>query len=224
MIKYSVLMPFYNRSSLLNNTLLTYNYLYKSREDIEILIGIDSKCTDEEKVLCRETLKVSLHNTTAIEVDNEGCYNPSKVYNALSQIAKGDIFVLTNPEIQHETAIFCGLDEEFTNSPNKYIVCACKNGDGWYQHSLHNNRKLHFLSAITAVNYQNIGGFDEEYSKGISYDDDDLIRTVEDYGLDVILRDDLIGVHQDHPRDYIQKNLALVEKNRRYYINKWIFV
>ena len=38
MIKYSIILPYYNRKQLLTTTLLSFEKFYKSREDIEIII------------------------------------------------------------------------------------------------------------------------------------------------------------------------------------------
>jgi glycosyltransferase involved in cell wall biosynthesis len=219
-MKYSILLPFYNRSKLLDKTLESY----PRRDDIEILIGIDNKCTDEEKKDCKDLVYYSNHHVIkCFDIDNPG-YNPTKIYNTLAKNANGTFYILTNPEIICKNNVIKGLDEEFDKNSDVYVVCAVEYKSGWYQHSVHNNRKLHFLSAISAKNYHQIGGFDEEYSKGISYDDDDFIRTIEEANIEVVLRDDVTGIHQEHDRSYIENNLALVQKNKQYYISKWMYV
>lgn len=218
-MKYSVLLPFYNRTEQFSHSLLSY----PQRDDIEILLGVDSKCKDIEK----EAIEI-LHKTTdrdfkLIHVDNQGL-NPVIIFNRLSEAAQGTFYIISNPETIVNPNVFNGLDRAFESNPDSYVVCAVRGVTMWLQHSVHRNRKLHFLSALSAHNYNKVGGFDEEYSKGISYDDDDFIHTIEYNGIPVVVRDDLVGFHQDHDRDYIGQNLELVNRNREYFINKWCWL
>jgi GT2 family glycosyltransferase len=44
-----------------------------------------------------------------------------------------------------------------------------------------------------------VGGFDERYAKGISYDDDDFLYRVNDKGLSIKIVNDPFVIHQYHP-------------------------
>jgi glycosyltransferase involved in cell wall biosynthesis len=46
---------------------------------------------------------------------------------------------------------------------------------GWYNHSYYAPRGLHFCSAIMRKDLNTIGGFDERFSQGYNYDDNELI-------------------------------------------------
>jgi hypothetical protein len=50
---------------------------------------------------------------------------------------------------------------------------------GWYQSSKYNNRRLHFLTAMTLETFKLIGGFSYDYSFGGSYDDNDLVLKID---------------------------------------------
>jgi len=91
----------------------------------------------------------------------------------------------------------------------------------WYQHSIYNNRGLHFCTVISRINYDLVGGFDELYNDGIGWEDDDFIATVKFNNIKLLNRDDLVIFHMDHSRDYQYINVKLLKYNERYFINKW---
>jgi len=73
---------------------------------------------------------------------------------------------------------------------------------GWYNHIKYRPAGLHWLSAITAQNLKELGGFDERYKYGFGYDDNDLLLRVMIKGLQVKIVSKKVGyaVHQRHPR------------------------
>ena len=123
-----------------------------------------------------------------------------------------------------------GTQYEDKEDKNKYVICSCRAVkpeneflvfDRWYQHSEHCNRMLHFCTAITKENYLKLNGFDEEYSKGIAYEDDDFREKILVSDLKIILRDDLLITHMYHDTVYQQENHDLVLLNGEYYRKKW---
>ena len=62
-----------------------------------------------------------------------------------------------------------------------------------------------------------LGGFDERYGHGSSYDDDEFLHRVKLLGLDLKIIDDVTGVHQWHytnqNRDVELYNRELKNKN-----------
>lgn len=51
--------------------------------------------------------------------------------------------------------------------------------NGWYNHSRFNPTQYHFMSAIFREDLYSIGGFDEIYSDGTSYDDNELLFRIK---------------------------------------------
>ena len=49
---------------------------------------------------------------------------------------------------------------------------------GWYQHSILNNRCLNFCTAITKKDLLELGGFDERFSNGLAYGDNEFILRI----------------------------------------------
>ncbi len=73
---------------------------------------------------------------------------------------------------------------------------------GWYNHRTYKPTPFHWLSAITLKNLKELGGFDERYAQGYSYDDNDFLLRIKIKELDVQIVSENFGyaVHQQHPR------------------------
>lgn len=239
-MKYSILMPYYRKRTL-HNTFLSFSHHYKGREDYEVIVMEDHKNISEREehgaLLDIINSFSSRINIRHIETNFNGCYAPSRLFNTGARNANGDFFVLTNPECFHLTDVLKGFDLELTRDPNVYVVAACINASYngiinkfedfkyeaiiWYQHSRHNNRRLHFCSVISKKLYNKIGGFDEAYAGGFQYDDNDFLRTIFANNIAVITKDDLIVVHMKHGYGHIPSKKALCKINKQYYANKW---
>lgn len=217
-MRYSVVMPYYKRPEL-RFTLDSYTEYYSYRDDLEVIIVEDSKNYQSEE-MHKELTELVKRYTSKIPIvvvrDPKVSYCPSSKYNLGVRVASGSIIMLTNPETPHNFDFFKKLDKiDFTN---KYVVCACAsvkvtvdrgtffNSDlefvQWYQHSEHRNAQYHFCSVISKENYNRIGGFDERFSAGIAFDDDNFLMRVKKSNLDVVVRDDIYAYHIEHPRDY----------------------
>ena len=70
---------------------------------------------------------------------------------------------------------------------------------GWYNHPVHNNRPLNFLSAIKRTDLNEIGGFDPIFRCGVWYDDDDFLDRIKRIFTVVNIDDsNVYGVHLYH--------------------------
>jgi GT2 family glycosyltransferase len=86
--------------------------------------------------------------------------------------------------------------------------------NGWYNHSQFRPVGYHFCSAITRNNLEDLGGFDERYAKGVSYDDDELLVRIKRKGLKIKFIDDPFVLHQCHYSEGNAYVHHLVEKNK----------
>jgi len=239
-MKYSILMPYY-RKSILHNTLVSFLYHYKKREDYEVIVMEDGK-NISEKTEHNALLDIinsfsSQINIKHIETYFKDCISPCRMFNLGAKNADGDFLVLTNPECFHLTNVLGGFDLEVNKNPNVYIIAACLHASyngivdkfedfkyekiKWYQHSKHNNRKLHFCSMISKRLYEKIGGFDERYARGVWYDDDDFFRTICFNNIPFITKDNIIVVHMKHGYAELADTHRLRKINKQYYRNKW---
>ena len=237
-MKYSILMPYY-RKSMLHNTLVSFLHHYRGREDYEVIILEDHKNISEKNehdALLNIVSSFSPHiKICHIETSFKDCWAPSRMFNAGAKNANGDFLVLTNPECFHLTNVLAGFDLEISKNPDVYIIAACLNAScsgivnkfedfkyepkNWYQHSKHNNRKLHFCSMISKKLYNKIGGFDEGYDRGYGREDVDFLRTIIAKKIVVLANDNIMVIHMKHQKWPDQKRLWKI--NKQYYRNKW---
>jgi len=239
-IEYSIIIPYFDRSVLLHNTLMSYKHWYSGRNDLEIVIVQDSKCTNPAnlyKVINQYQGKgLNIRVVTQEAKDSDG---PCILYNRGVRESKGRYVILTSPEVYHDSDIIGGLDFIFDEAPERYVVCACQSRlrpknflkinnfsglrgkpDRWFQHSRFRPSKYHFCSAIRKDLYLKIGGFDERFSQGFCFDDDDFRDTVIEAGIIIEERDDLLTSHQWHkPREILEK-MDRWNKNKRLYEKK----
>jgi GT2 family glycosyltransferase len=89
----------------------------------------------------------------------------------------------------------------------------------WYNHPIYRPCNYHFISAITKKNMDILGGFDERYGDGCSYDDDEFLHRVKLLGLDLKIIDEVIGVHQWHST-YENRDHEFFSKDQK---NKQLF-
>jgi glycosyltransferase involved in cell wall biosynthesis len=86
-----------------------------------------------------------------------------------------------------------------------------REGDaGWYNHTQHRPAAYHFVSAVSKNNMDKLNGFDERYSNGIGFDDDELLYRIKLLGLNVQIHDSPFAVHQWH---YSENNFFAKSEN-----------
>jgi len=233
-------MPYIRRDWQLKNTLLSYRHWYLDREDWQVVIIEDGKNAKNPlnhrklEMVCDEFKDLRIVNI-CFHVDS---INPCSLFNLGAGIASGEFLILTSPEVFHEADILSGLDQEFEEHRDKYIVCGCESRTNcnpeaksireikgqhrmWYQHSAFRDYRFHFCTALAAENYTQIGGFDEDYAPGYCFDDNDFRNKVGAFGLPFILRDDLVTVHQEHDKHRPKNWKQLWDRNRQLYRQKW---
>ena len=138
----------------------------------------------------------------------------------------GDIVSYVDYSISQNKYIVFGcysINKEITKSISKMLmedvykkILSLKEMDSakssskmeWYQHSKFNPRCLHFCTAITRSDLEDLGGFDESYANGIGKDDKDFILRIRKKGMNVDMVDDPFIIHQFHKHtDYSRKEL-----------------
>ncbi len=223
MIKYSIIFPYIDRLYQLEKTFDSLVSIYK-RSDFEIVVVEDGKTQDSVEL---KNLIVRYRSWLGISHIRHagGSSNPAPLYNMGVNVSFGKYIILSSPECYHKTDILKGLDNSFSIDPQSYVVCACLNMDAndnpisWYQHSVYRNALYHFCSAISYNGYWNLGGFDEQYSDGYCFDDDDFKASVLKSGVKIITRDDLIVCHQLHVKTYPTSRKKWL-KNKKIYETK----
>jgi len=244
-IQLSIVMAYYNRKKLLKNTLDSISRSSKCR-DIEVII-VDDGSDEFHRI---EDLVSEYKFTTKvirIEKEDKNHVNPCIPYNIGFKNAQGDRILIQNPECFHvgdvidyaikntddsnyisfstyalskeQTDTFTINPIDLKSNPSKY-----GNMEGWYNHSKINPRPLHFASCLTKNNIDKLGGFNEEYSKGIGFDDDDLLLRIKANRLKVKICDSPFVLHQNHYDDSsfeskASHNQTLLVSNKEIYFN-----
>lgn len=94
---------------------------------------------------------------------NFGCYSTDKVTSEklsfLSKFDIGHVRNVLNPMVNRAPIV----DGE----------------NAWYNHPIYRPSGLHFCSAIMKDDLVDLGGFDELYSQGVGYDDNELIVRIQ---------------------------------------------
>jgi glycosyltransferase involved in cell wall biosynthesis len=227
----SIVMAYFNRKELLDKTLESIN---KSNiKDYELIIVDDAS---DDPLVC-EGVKV-----IRIDKKDKWYHNPCVPFNMGFKVAKGDVVLIQNPECYHVGDILSYIQNNI--KPNHYLSFACyamnrrdtdefndgkfpvlnnwmfKNPErnGWYNHSYFRPSGYHFCSAIMKLDLDMIGGFDERYAGGISYDDDDFIRRIKEK-MQVSIINNPYVLHQYHnPMSYSVDGM-----NKLHEINKKLF-
>lgn len=239
-MKYSIIMPYFDRLAQLERTLISFGHHYHSRADYEIIVVEDMKNMDGLDELLRRFIHLPLRWFRMGTGEND--YTPAKQYNEGAKIARGQHLILTNPECLHLTDILSGCDRILADeTEHVYIVCACRHvtrcsmgpsgfdsltyrEGSWYQHSRLRNKHLNFCSIIPATLYCAIGGFDEEFGHGYAYADDDFRDRVLATISRLVITDDLVVLHQEHHKFHSYVNGATyrsrLDRNKQLYESK----
>jgi len=237
-MKYSFLFPYYQRTEI-RIALLSFQKFY-NRSDFEVIIIEDLKNVNSEehhtcllKIIAEFREKMNI-----VHLQNDVVsYNASRSFNIGANYSNAEVLMISNPETYHKSDFLKVIDNE---DLSKYLICSCmleKTDQDifafndlekfnfefieWYQHGQYNPSKFHWCSFIKRDLYLKIGGFDENYLKGLGYDDNDFIRNIQYNKIEVKHLDDLVSSHVLHKRQYQEDLKYLYQINQQYFLNKW---
>lgn len=158
-----------------------------------------------------------------IIIQNPECLHVGDIINYAAEnttvnkyIAFG-CYALDQTKTQMINRISGGFTErivEIISPTNDVPLDQCPSMNRWYQHSVFSPRGLNFCTAITKRDLEDLGGFDEAYAPGISYDDTEFIRRIYRKGMQVDMVDKPFVIHQWHPyTNYSNKRLVDLNTN-----------
>ncbi|HBE42009.1 MAG TPA: hypothetical protein DDW27_12545 [Bacteroidales bacterium] len=237
MARISIVMTFYQRQYQLNKTLLSI--AKSNHKDFEVIIVDD--CSTDDIILPEVPFKV-----TVIKIQDKQWTNPEPAYNTgIIEALKSnpDIIILQNAENYHEGDVLSyaervndksyisfgcyslGESETFSDHDIMSVIAqndrtAVENGqNAWYNHPVHRPIGYDFCSAITARNLRKLNGYDERFSNGYAYGDDNLLSRVKKMGLKIEITASPFVVHQWHySRQQLQNQEELAERNRNLFL------
>lgn len=180
-----------------------------------------------------------------IEPSEKHWINPEPAYNRGIDYAirhGADVLIIQNAENYHVGGI---VERASYTRPDEWISFACYSlservtfsdhdihsvirsnnfaagHDGqnaWYNHSVHRPVGYDFCAAMNVSTMIRLNGYDERFSSGCGYGDDDLLRRVKRLpGIKFTIVDDPFVVHQWHYDGFgVPENKPeLVERNRK---------
>jgi len=185
--------------------------------DYELII-VDDGSDDATREIC------AAYQATYIRLENQRYRNPGRARNLGYKLATGDILICQSDEVLHVRSntierlvdsltagtftvatVMNAIDDPAGQPvPEQHPIAVVRHDPGPYpggQYTgLLNPRPLFFLGAIFRKDVCAIGGNDEEFTEPWYEDDwfaDCLVRGLK---LHPIYLEDVIGLHQDHPR------------------------
>lgn len=186
----SIVMAYYNRLQQLDYTLQTINQ--SQYKDYEVIVVNDFS---EESQNPKE-LKIKYPDINLRIFDMKDLYptksytNPCIPYNIGFSKIRGDKVIIQNPECCHIGDIISFTENNLTDSNCFSFHCYAANPDEtlkiqkqerisfeneWYNHRTRRPAAYHFATSITRQNLKTLNGFDERFSLGIGYDDDEFV-------------------------------------------------
>lgn len=230
----SLVLPYYSRNKEFDICAKRLQKLYwKYRDVMQLVISEDPKNYRDKEMHYGMVDILSKYRFCKFEIcnDDRESYSPSIRYNYGVQHAWGDVLILSCPEIYHTEDIISYLKGK--DLKNSYYVFDCAavqyvsdNTNGinvrfirWYQHHEYCDRGLNFLSVISKENYERIGGFDEEYAKGLGYEDNNFLARVKAAKIRTI-NVPIICYHIEHDRRYDISSHEM-DRQRELNLNRW---
>ena len=224
-------MAYYNRKKLIKNTLNMFEKNYGSYS-YQVIIVDDNSNTEHKlnDILDNYTFPIRYIEISKEEKGDR--INPCVPYNKGFKQAQGKIIIIQNPECYHcgdilhysknnltihnyltfscynsgnsqmSDILIANPSLVFSESFNRCNALVGAHQNLWYNHPTMRLINYHFCSAIFNTNIKLLGGFDEKFAKGHSYDDDEFLLSIQKkLKLDVLCIPPEKGfvIHQWHP-------------------------
>ncbi len=225
-MKISIAMAYRNRKEQLINTLISIQQ--SSVKDIEVVLVDDASEVNISDTICKSFPFVRY---IRLEKKDKWYLNPCIPYNLAIARTTGDIIIIQNPECVHVGDVLRYVVNNLTDNnylsistyaldePNSARVFPMMEKGllneflagfpsmpfskriGWYNHPKYRPTYYHFCAAITRKNMNIIRGFDERFSKGFAYDDNELVERVKRLGLRMEIPTEVAVIHQYHTKE-----------------------
>ena len=233
-MKISIVMAYFNRKKQLLNTL---DSIFRYNHNIEIVI-VDDGSNDGYDIKYLQDIDV----VNIITLKDKTWINPCIPFNVGFTQATGDAIIIQNPECLHVGDIVGSVMRELTEgvylnyaaysigrksterlysgesieriiSPTVDQRVITFGEDGWYNHSKYHPTMLHFCSAIMRSDLYDLGGFDERYSDGLGFDDNELLTRILKKQMIIKMIDNPSVIHQHHEHLFDGDITPYMERN-----------
>lgn len=211
----SICMPHYRRAQQLERTLASYRRHY-ARLPLEIVICDDGTPGGLQAPGC-EVIQLP---------EKSYALNPCVPINRAVNASRGEIIVLTGPEVVHRhdvlTSLCTRVDDGLSLSPSCFDVTTrtwlVRNGVKNGAMPVPGGFGFYFCSVFTRTAWQAAGGFDEDYRYGQAMEDTDFGWRMSRAGVEFEIDDELIV---EHYRSGVRWPAGGLERNRRLFWQKW---
>lgn len=200
MMKYSIVIPTYNRMYITAGVVYNFLHLFKDRNDFEILI-INDGSTDETLTVMQSIQKINSHIRIINSDKENGEYrNPGFARNVGIKFAQGDFICFCDGDIFHVLNPLEKMDEitEKYAKDSFYVTGVFMRtsslGDCTGPHGYNTNMPHGSWLATSKDNLINIGGYDERF-KIYGNEDHDIVQRLERKGLLHISAKEILGIH-----------------------------
>jgi len=119
--------------------------------------------------------------------------------NPLSLLERGLAFTPLHEELG--TPFGAWLSDLIPFWPLPEMAIREEGGIGYYNHAVHRPYAYHFCSAISRLDLEELGGFDERYAEGFAYDDNELITRIMRKGMELAYCQYPMVLHQNHYKE-----------------------
>lgn len=231
----SIVTAYYNRKALFERTLQSIDRQIKEFGLSVEVIAVDDGSKEEERledlVVKYPFLKIIYLNPKdkwyknscipfnigfqeakgeKIIIQNPECYHLGNILEYTEKNLKDNLYLSfgcysLNKKITENIDSYL-LDDNIYDCIEKNSYVVSNDGDlGWYNHSKYRPEAFHFCAAISKKDLKELGGFDEFFSFGIGYDDNEIISRIRKKGMEIIFLDKEVVLHQNH---YVYKKLS----------------
>jgi len=220
-VKLSIVIPYYNRKTLLYNVLKSIEHNVNS--NVEIIIVDDGSDKEHE-------VDFNFIDYTLIKLKRNAQWRgPCVAYNTGFKAATGDVIMINSSECVHignvikyvfdnlkskmylcfscyigkEGINFNGIDWDDLNITDRLIERISPINNWWGVNSTMGNF-IPYCGVLNKEDMDILGGYDERFAEGIGYDDYDFTDRIYNLKLKMINVDDPFVVHQWHkPTEYL---------------------
>jgi glycosyltransferase involved in cell wall biosynthesis len=157
-MKYSFLLPYYNRKEFIVATLDSFEYFYGGRTDFEVIIVDDVSADNHrlEDVLNNYSFKIILKRLLV-----KNGINPCVPYNVAARLASGENLILTSPETLHTSSILDVVDREGLRETECLVFSVfCPTEESWNDRLLRPGSfpaKMEWFDGIRHHMYEGLG-------------------------------------------------------------------
>lgn len=145
-----------------------------------------------------------LKDVEFIPYKHEEGFNCSKALNLGVSQAQYDSIIITSPEVKPVTNVLEQLSEciglnvicEVADEGEDGKITAVLVSPGYRSES----PAMYFLAMFNKADIEKINGWDEDFMKGYAYEDNDFGERWNRARLPFVVREDIKGIHQYHPR------------------------